>query len=150
MNHEDRNRTGIITRDAGGLTRWGISSRYNPGVDVEHLTLEGAADIYWNVYWNPYHLDKVIFTRVSSKIADMIVNPGQTSIKIIQRLVDVKPDGIIGPMTINRINQCNPDVLLESMCNAQAVYYRKHDFNNTAFKGLLVRALDKPMDNQDV
>ena len=42
--------------DAGGETRWGISKRAHPDVDIESLSLEGALEIYRSAYWDFYKL----------------------------------------------------------------------------------------------
>lgn len=39
--------------DLGAATRFGISQRAHPEVDIEHLTEEEAKDIYYNQYWLP-------------------------------------------------------------------------------------------------
>ena len=61
--------------DPGGLTRFGISQKYNPDVDVANLTLEQAKEIYLNRYWipagcdeAPYPMDICLFdARVNSQ-----------------------------------------------------------------------------------
>lgn len=40
--------------DPGGETKFGISKRANPDVDIKNLTLEGAMDIYKTKYWDIY------------------------------------------------------------------------------------------------
>lgn len=40
--------------DTGGSTKYGISSRANPDVDVPNLTLEDAIAIYKKKYWDWY------------------------------------------------------------------------------------------------
>lgn len=54
--------------DPGGETRWGISKRAHPGLDIANLTEEQAAEIYRTEYWDgagcddlPYPLDVCIF-----------------------------------------------------------------------------------------
>ena len=37
--------------DPGGETKWGISARANPGVDIKNLTQEEANEIYKKKYW---------------------------------------------------------------------------------------------------
>ena len=61
--------------DPGGETKWGISKRYHPDVDIKNLTEEGAKTIYLSEYWIkagcdslPWPLDMVVF--------DSAVNPG--------------------------------------------------------------------------
>lgn len=39
--------------DPGGETKWGISKKAHPDLDIETLTLPEALDIYWNEYWQP-------------------------------------------------------------------------------------------------
>lgn len=40
-------------KDPGGETKYGISKRAYPGVDIKNLTLEGAKAIYLRDYWYP-------------------------------------------------------------------------------------------------
>ena len=37
--------------DPGGETRFGISARSNPGVDIATLTRDQAVNIYWREWW---------------------------------------------------------------------------------------------------
>lgn len=39
--------------DPGGETKWGISKRANPDLDIKNLTLEDAINIYYHRYWVP-------------------------------------------------------------------------------------------------
>lgn len=39
--------------DPGGTTKWGISQRAHPGVDVAGLTRDGAVQLYYTEYWQP-------------------------------------------------------------------------------------------------
>jgi lysozyme family protein len=39
--------------DPGGLTKFGLSTKANPGLDIANLTLEDAECIYKNRYWFP-------------------------------------------------------------------------------------------------
>jgi len=40
--------------DPGGETNFGIDKRSHPDVDIQHLTKEGAMEIYWREYWVKY------------------------------------------------------------------------------------------------
>lgn len=144
LKHEDSHPSGLVTKDAGGVTKYGIASKYHPNVDVANLTLPGAESIYFKEYWQPYHLDLLTSPAVSAKIFDCLVNPGQGFAKTIQWLVEIHEDGIIGPQTIASLNACNPEVLMVSLCNAQAEHYREHDADNPDLEGLLTRAADQP------
>ena len=52
-------REGGETTDQGGRTKYGISSRGHPNVDMDKLTLNDAAKIYKRDYWDAYNLDKL-------------------------------------------------------------------------------------------
>jgi hypothetical protein len=54
--------------DPGGETKWGISKRAYPSLDIKNLTPEQACTIYANDYWDkcgcddiPYPLNIVVF-----------------------------------------------------------------------------------------
>lgn len=72
---EDATGKGTITVDTGGLTKFGISQKAHPDVDVANLTQEGAAKIIKSDYW-----DKIGGDHLSSDIAhtalDAAVNQG--------------------------------------------------------------------------
>jgi lysozyme family protein len=44
-------------QDPGGETRYGISKRAYPQIDIKNLTVEQAKTIYRRDYWNPLQLD---------------------------------------------------------------------------------------------
>lgn len=44
--------------DPGGLTRFGIDKASHPNVDINHLTLDGAMDIYWKE-WQDEGIDSI-------------------------------------------------------------------------------------------
>ncbi len=44
--------------DPGGETKWGISKRANPSVDIANLTVDQAIGIYKEKYWDIYKADK--------------------------------------------------------------------------------------------
>ena len=40
--------------DPGGATKFGISARAHPGVDIATLTRDAAVSIYWREWWLPF------------------------------------------------------------------------------------------------
>ena len=61
-------------RDPGGPTKYGIAGKYHPGVDIEHLTLEQAKEIYIKEYWIPAGCDDAPFP-MDICMFDSQVNP---------------------------------------------------------------------------
>lgn len=43
--------------DPGGETKFGISKRANPDLDIANLTLVQAMDVYYKKYWQAFNLD---------------------------------------------------------------------------------------------
>ena len=95
-------------KDLGGETKYGITKRFYPDVDIKNLTIEQAKDIYKSDYWDknkveslPQNLWHIYF--------DMCVNMGKrTAVKVLQRAAvnkgrDIEVDGGLGPMTIGAL-----------------------------------------------
>jgi hypothetical protein len=74
--------------DPGGETKYGISKRFNPEVDVKNLTLEQAKDIYRRKYWLPAGCDEAQFP-MDICLFDSNVNPQKGGNK---ELLGMNPD----------------------------------------------------------
>lgn len=61
--------------DPGGETRYGISKRAYPNVDIKTLTLEQARDIYLNDYWREAGCDQLA-PEMALLVFDCAVNQG--------------------------------------------------------------------------
>lgn len=86
--------------DPGGMTRYGISQRAYPSLDIRNLTVEQATAIYQKDYWTAIHGDELP-AAVSFALMDWAVNSGvQASIQGLQRALGLRVDGIMGPMTV--------------------------------------------------
>ena len=95
-------------KDLGGETKYGITKRFYPDLDIKNLTIEQATEIYKKDYWDknrveslPQNLWHIYF--------DMCVNMGKrTAVKVLQRAANNKGrnidvDGGLGPMTIKAL-----------------------------------------------
>lgn len=88
--------------DSGGETKYGVSKRAFPDLDIKNLTLQDAKDIYKTHYW-----DKVLGDRLPNSLRltvfDMAVNAGvKAAIKLLQKVCKVEEDGILGMITISQ------------------------------------------------
>jgi lysozyme family protein len=87
-------------QDPGGETKYGISKRSYPDLDIAALTLEGAREIYQRDFWAPLACDQLP-SPVALVLFDTAVNSGVgTAAKILQQILGVKSDGAIGPVTV--------------------------------------------------
>ena len=94
--------------DPGGETKWGISKRSYPNVDIKNLTREGAKAIYKRDFWARIHAD-TLPDGVAFQLLDFAVNAGMSvAIKNFQKILGVAQDGIVGPKTIEASNHMDP------------------------------------------
>lgn len=88
-------------KDPGGETKFGISKRSHPNVDIKNLTRGYAKFIYHNDYWNAVKAEGLpdVWRLI---VFDCAVNQGvDAAIKMLQAATGAKVDGIIGPMTLH-------------------------------------------------
>ena len=106
-----------LVTDTGGLTRWGISSKAHPGVDIEHLTRKDAERIYRESYWEPIHGDSLP-PMLAFAVFDAAVNMGVSkSVTILQTcLRRVGVDGVMGPETLAAAKLYLPRTELVAQC----------------------------------
>ena len=83
--------------DPGGETRWGISKRAYPNVNIKALTREQAADIYARDYAKPF---LGLHPALGFQLFDFSVNAGvDKAVRALQIVLGVTVDGKLGPMT---------------------------------------------------
>ncbi len=86
--------------DPGGETNYGISKRAYPTEDIASLTIEDAIGIYRQDYWEKPRIADLSET-ISFAVFDTAVNMGpRKAIKLLQKSLRIKEDGMIGPVTI--------------------------------------------------
>lgn len=91
--------------DPGGETKYGISRRSYPDVDIKNLKLEEAKDIYRQDFWDRIKGDAIQSQDVASNLFDYAVNAGtRRAVRTVQRLTGAAQDGIVGPQTLAAIN----------------------------------------------
>jgi lysozyme family protein len=98
--------------DPGGHTKWGISKRAYPDLDISSLTVEDAAKIYLRDYASPLRLWR-FEDGVAFQLFDFAVNSGpRTAVKQLQAAVGVEADGVIGPITLAAIASRSEAVMI--------------------------------------
>lgn len=89
----------LIT-DSGGKTRYGISQKAYPHLDIESLTRGRAEEIYLADYWAPVRADD-LEPGLGLLLFDAAVNAGAPqAVKLLQRVLVVEDDGKVGPVTL--------------------------------------------------
>lgn len=86
--------------DPGGETKWGISKRSYPHLNIAALSREEAIEIYYTDFWLPLKADR-FHDGVAFQLLDSAVNSGITqSVRFLQRALGVADDGIFGPVSL--------------------------------------------------
>lgn len=86
--------------DPGGETKYGISKRAYPNLDIKNLTREDAKAIYLRDFWNRIQAD-TLPPGVLFQLFDFAVNSGiETAVRYLQRALDVADDGHFGPVSL--------------------------------------------------
>ena len=95
--------------DRGGETKYGITKKFYPDVDIKNLTKDQAKHIYHTDYWRRGKCDELP-SRLRHIYFDMLVNFGKRgAVKVLQRAANAKNkdkidvDGGLGPATLKAI-----------------------------------------------
>lgn len=85
--------------DPGGETKFGISKRSYPQLNIAMLTRESAIHIYQRDFWEPINGD-AFNPAVAFQLLDSAVNSGiHQSLRFLQRVLGVADDGHFGPVS---------------------------------------------------
>jgi len=108
-------------KDPGGETKYGISKRAYPDVDIAAMSLEYAERLYRRDYWVklptlPEPLDYLVF--------DFAVNAGVgRAIKVLQITLKVTPDGHFGAKSKAALSKYSTEDLCINFSAERACYY---------------------------
>ena len=91
--------------DSGGETKYGISKRSFPALDIKNLTVEQAGEIYYKNYYLSCRADTIVSNELAMQVFDHAVNAGVVkAIKLLQKCAGVIQDGIVGVNTRDKVN----------------------------------------------
>ena len=139
--------------DLGGETKYGISKRSYPNLNIKHLTLEQARKIYFCDYWLKGKFEQISDDTLATQLFDLSVNLGiKAETIVLQRAlrsvgINVQEDGVLGPVTLSATNKADPNALLAAIKSEAAGYYRliaaKNPQQQKFLSGWLSRAYRK-------
>ena len=123
--------------DKGGITVKGITlttyraycGANKTAKDLQNISYGTWQNIMKDGYWDKCRADEIDNQSLAEIIADWCVNSGTTGIKKAQNVIGVKPDGIVGPITLSMINNSNPETLHDRILKA-----RKHHYDDIVEK----------------
>lgn len=93
---------------------------------------------YEEKFWKPMKLDQVTSQKIAEEMFVMGVNAGtKVAIRLAQRVVGAKDDGVIGPMTITALNKCDEKMFDKEYDAMEIAHYNMLAEKNPNFKKFL-------------
>lgn len=122
-------------RDPGGETRWGISQRNHPTLNVRTMTRDQAVEVYRRLYWQPLHGD-ALHPAVAFALLDASVNHGlRRVVAWLQVIVGATEDGMLGPRTLAATQAADPVALVFALHARRLAFYTDLDTFNSFGRG---------------
>ena len=105
-----------LSSDKGKLTKYGISQKAYPNLDIANLSLSEAKVIYKKDYWDKLSLDLVSSQKIANNLFDSAVNLGTTTVaRMTQKILSINPiDGILGSKSIEALNKFPEELFIKS------------------------------------
>jgi len=126
-------------RDPGQETRWGISKRAYPHLDIRNLTRAQAVDIYRRDFWQRVRGDELP-REFAFQALDAAVNHGiGNAVRWMQRAAGVADDGVIGPVTLAAVQRAQPADLVLRFNAERLRFYAKLTTFSTFGRGWVNR-----------
>ena len=130
--------------DNGGETKYGISKRSYPDVNIESLTIEQAKHIYYRDFWNTKQMELSLIDdeKIAIELFDTAVNMGvgvaskflQEALNLMNRNQkewnDLVIDGFCGVETLKAYKKARKDILLKVLNGLQFCKYKSIVENN--------------------
>lgn len=119
--------------DPGGPTKYGITiwdarmywKHDATAADVRAMPLDVAKQIYKSKYWDAIHGDDLP-GGVDLAVFDYGVNSGiHRAAMVLQRLIGVPDDGVIGPITLAAVSTRDPANLAASICDERIAFLQR-------------------------
>lgn len=122
-------------------TKYGISAKSYPNLDIKNLTKDKATELYKKDYWNKAKID-LLPSKIRLQYFDTAVNSGiSTATKLLQRVLGVKDDGIIGDITRSRLQNVTIEEFAKQRNNFYVNIVKKDNSQLTFLQGWLNRNL---------
>jgi lysozyme family protein len=133
--------------DAGGETKYGISKRAHPDLDIKNLTKEQASQILINDYIVEPGFNDLAPGSLRDQLIDFGYHSGPSAaIRTLQAVLGVPVDGVLGPSTRVALQRWDPIRLNNALVKARVVklaaLVQAKPQNLKFIKGWLIRALD--------
>jgi hypothetical protein len=137
-------------KDPGGMTNLGVTKsaieaylgRTVDEAFMRSLTPDSVKPFYKSQYWDKIKGDQLP-AGVDYAAYDFAVNSGTgKAAKYLQQIAGVTADGAIGPKSIEAINACNPEQVVDALCDLRMDFLKRLPNFDTFGKGWSIRVAD--------
>lgn len=126
-------------------TNWGISApvyedwigRPPTAAEMRAMSATEARSIYKARFWDDILGDHIQSQDVANIFFDGRVNHGRTGVRLMQRVLGVAQDGIVGLITLQALNRANPVQVFEQYKEARRAFYHQLVNNNQDYRVFL-------------
>ena len=145
-----------VSGDTGGWTKYGISQKAYPKLDIKNLSARDAIELAYYDYWALMQCDKIAeYSPIAAgHVFDIGFNMGHRwGIKMLQRAINqlhnakvLKDDGIYGRLTHAELQCVNPESLNNALRHVRIKRFKwlatVNPINRKFLKGWTNRAND--------
>lgn len=144
--------------DHGGSTNMGVTLETwkkvgydedgDGDIDAQDIKLLKPSDFtkVLKIYWDRWKADNIRNQSIANILVDWVWGSGSWGIKIPQRVLATKEDGVVGATTLALINGQDPKTLFDKIYNARVQFLQNIVKNNPSqqkfLKGWLNRLAD--------
>lgn len=86
--------------------------------DMKILTTDDFSRVL-RIYWNRWRSDEIKNQAVANILVDWVWGSGSWGIKIPQRILGLKQDGVVGPKTLAAVNAQEPEKFFKQIYAAR-------------------------------
>lgn len=129
--------------DPGGLTKYGISQKAHPELDIRALTYDQAKDVYIHDYFVSTRIH-MLPEMLQEAVMDFGVHSGPvTAIRYLQKIIGVPQDGVIGNQTLKAIAKNDLPSVFRALTRERVLFLSRQVVNKPVKLKYLVGWLNR-------